>query len=276
MKVAFKILFFVIIIFQFFSCNNSKKEIALKTEIHKDFDKESKNVEKDPVTDEFSFPDDNTLPVKIIRLETFHSDEIEENYGKKVWFGLFKNKGNYSLSETKVSFKRVNDPVIDETEEEKTGWEVSAEVKDSCLILIEKLPYFIDGNISNVKIPENIYPEESFKFSYKDVEYTLFATGKKKKEQSDSDWIVVSNYKLYLKTIVDGKETTELLVAKKSFDDQMIKVIFAGDLDDDNKLDLIIDTASHYNVSSPTLYLSKPAEKGKAIKPVGVFATVGC
>jgi hypothetical protein len=276
MKVAFKTLFFVIVIFQFFSCNDSKKEIALKTEVSKSSDKESTIVENDVVTDEFSFPNDSALPVKIIRLETFHSDEIQENYDKKVWFGLFKNKNNYSLAETQVSFKRVNDPILDETDEEKTGWEVSAQAKDSCLILIEKLPYFIDGNISSVKIPESIYPEESFKFSYKNVEYTLFATGKKKKEQPDSDWIVVSNYKLYLKTVVDGKETTELLVAKKNFDDQMIKIIFAGDLDDDNKLDLIIDTASHYNVTSPTLYLSKPAEKGRAIKPVGVFATVGC
>ncbi|RKR11036.1 hypothetical protein C8C83_2732 [Flavobacterium sp. 90] len=276
MKVALKTLFFTIIILQFFSCNNSKKEIALKTELHKSSDKASEIVENDPVKDEFSFPVDSALPVKIIRLETFHSDEIEENYNKKVWFGLFKNNNDYSLAETKVSFKRVNDPIIDETDEEKTGWEVSAQAKDSCLILIEKLPYFIDGNISSVKIPESIYPDESFKFSYKNAEYTLFATGKKKKEQSDSDWIVVSNYKLYLKMVVDGKETTELLVAKKNFDDQMIRIIFAGDLDDDNKLDLIIDTASHYNVSSPTLYLSKPAEKGKAIKPVGVFVTVGC
>jgi hypothetical protein len=276
MKVACKALVFIIIIFQFSSCNNSKKEIALKTEVSKNSAKESEIVENDPVKEEFSFPDDSTLPVKIIRLETFHSDEIQENYNKKVWFGLFKNKDNYSLAETTVSFKRVNDPIIDENEEDKTGWEVSAQAKDSCLILIEKLPYFMNGTISSVKIPESIYPEESFKFSYKNVEYTLFATGKKKKEQQDSDWIVVSNYKLYLKTVVNGKETTELLVAKKNFDDQMIKIIFGGDLDDDNKLDLIIDTASHYNVTSPTLYLSKPAEKGKAIKPVGVFATVGC
>ncbi|MFH7004628.1 hypothetical protein [Flavobacterium bizetiae] len=277
MKVAFKTTFLVIVIFQFFSCDNSKKGIALKTEVHKNSDKELKNVENDVVTDEFSFPDDNALPVKIIRLETFHSDEIEESYSKKVWFGLFKNKGNYSLSETKVFFKRVNDPVIDETDEEKTGWEVSTHLKDSCLILIEKLPYLIDGNVSSVKIPESIYPEESFKFIYKDVEYTLFATGKKKKEQADSDWILVSDYKLYLKKVVDSKESTELLIAKKNFDDQMIKVIFAGDLDGDNKLDLIIDTASHYNVSSPTLYLSEPAAKEeKIIKPVGVFTTVGC
>ncbi|WP_264553542.1 hypothetical protein [Flavobacterium sp. N2038] len=276
MKVTFRTLFLLIVIFQFLSCNKSKTETAIKSSVSKDSIKESKLAVNNPVKEDFSFPVDSTLPVKIIQLETFHNDEIEENYDKKTWFGLFKNKNDYSLSETKVFFKRVNDPVIDDNEEDKTGWEVSASVKDTCVILIEKLPYFIDGNILSVKIPENIYPEESFKFNFKGIEYTLFATGKKKKESPDSDWIIVSDYKLYLRTVVDGKETKELLVAKKNFDDQMIRMIFGGDLDDDNKLDLIIDTASHYNASSPTLYLSKPAEKGKAIKPVGVFTTVGC
>ncbi|TPG40214.1 hypothetical protein [Flavobacterium pectinovorum] len=276
MKVTCKTLFLLIVIFQLFSCNKSKSETAIISSINKDTNDESKLAVNDPVKDDFSFPVDSTLQVKILQLETFHSDEIDENFDKKVWFGLFKNNNDYSLSETKVFFKRVNDPIIDENEQDKTGWEVSASVKDTCLILIEKLPYFIDGNISNVKIPENIYPEDNFKFSYKGIEYTLFATGKKKREQSDADWIVVSNYKLYLTAVIDGKQITELLVAKKDFDDQMIQIMFAGDLDDDNKLDLIINTASHYNVSSPTLYLSKPAKKGRIIKPVGVFTTVGC
>jgi len=276
MKVTCKTFFLIIVICQFFSCNKTKTETAVKISANKDFNTESKLAENHLVGDEFSFPVDSALPVKILRLEIFHYDEVEENYDKKVWFGLFKNNNDYSLSETKVSFKRVNDPIVDENEEDKTGWEVSASVKDSCVILIEKLPYFVDGSISSVKIPESIYPEESFKFNFKGIEYTLFATGKKKKEEQDSDWIVVSNYKLYLTAVIDGKKTTELLVAKKNFDDQMIKIIFGGDLDDDNKLDLIIDTASHYNVTSPTLYLSKPGEKGKVIKPIGVFTTVGC
>lgn len=276
MKVTCKTLFLLIVIFQFLSCNNSKTETAIISSVGKGFEDGSKMAVNDPAKDDFSFPVDSALQIKILQLETFHSDEIDENFDKKVWFGLFKSNNEYSLSETKVFFNRVNDPVLDENDEDKTGWEVSASVKDTCVVLIEKLPYFIDGKISNVKIPENIYPEENFKFSYKGIEYTLFATGKKKKEQSDADWIVVSNYKLYLSAVIDGKKKTELLVSKKDFDDQMIQIMFAGDLDDDNKLDLIINTASHYNVSSPTLYLSKPAEKGRIIKPVGIFTTVGC
>jgi hypothetical protein len=276
MKVVCKTLFLIIASFQFFSCNKSKTEDAIKIDVIKGSGKESNLAINDPVKDNFSFPVDSTLPVRILHLATFHYDEVDENYAKKVWFGIFKNKNDYSISETELFFKRVNDPVIDENEEDKTGWEVSSSAKDTCVILIEKLPYFVDGNISSVKIPENIYPEENFKFNFKGIEYTLFATGDKKKEEPDSNWIVVSNYKLYLTAVIDGKQTTELLVAKKNFDDQMIRVIFGGDIDNDNKLDLIIDTASHYNVSSPTLYLSKPAKKGKLINPIGVFTTVGC
>jgi hypothetical protein len=56
----------------------------------------------------------------------------------------------------------------------------------------------------------------------------------------------------------------------------MIRILFAGDIDGDGKFDLLIDTSRHYNASNPTLYLSKPAEKGKIIKPIGVFTSVGC
>jgi hypothetical protein len=275
MNIAFKKLFFLIVIFQFFSCNKFKTETVIKSSANKESIKESKLAVNDPLKDDFSFPVDSTLQVKMLQTHVFHDDEVDKKLENKTWFGLFKNKESYTLSETKVSIKRAVDDIVDINEGEETGWEVSASVKDTCVILIEKLPYFVDGNISSVKIPENIYPEESFKFNFKGIEYTLFATGKKKKEEPDSDWIVVSNYKLYLTAIIDGKQTTELLVAKKSFDEQMIRIIFGGDIDDDNKLDLIIDTASHYNVSSPTLYLSKPGGKG-VIKPMGVFTTVGC
>ena len=37
------------------------------------------------------------------------------------------------------------------------------------------------------------------------------------------------------------------------------RLLFAGDIDRDGKLDLIVDTTDHYNKSRPTLFLSSPA-----------------
>ncbi|TDO77559.1 hypothetical protein EV143_104325 [Flavobacterium chryseum] len=276
MKAVFKMMFGLIIMFQLLSCNKSDNKIIVAKTAKKAVDNPEIDSSKVSLVDTFSFPVDSMLPVKMLQLETFHHDEVDENFNKKVWFGLFKNKESYTLTETKITIKPAYDAIVDEDESEHTGWEVSASTKDTCVVLIEKLPYLADRNVSSIKLREYVYPDEDLKFDFKGIKYTLYATGEKKKAAVDSDWMIVSNYKLYLTTTVDGNKQTELLTAKKNFDEQMITILFAGDIDGDDKLDLIIDTANHYNVSSPTLYLSKPASEGKIIKPIGIFTTVGC
>ena len=272
MKITYRILFLFLVIFQFLSCVKFKEENVIKKIAIKKRTEKSEIALTNSKIDNFSFPVDSTLKVRILELETFHNDEVDPNLGKKIWFGLFKSKDNYTLAETKVTIKHAYDAIIDESEDEQTGWNVSVATKDTCVVLIEKLPYLNNRDISSIILPKSIYPGDNFKFSFEGIEYVLSATGDKK----GSDWIEVSNYKLYLTSKVNGKEIKDLLVAQKSFDDQMIKIIFAGDIDGDCKLDLIIDTSYHYNLSRPTLYFSKTAEKGKIIKPMGVFSYVGC
>ena len=149
--------------------------------------------------------------------------------------------------------------------------------KDTSLLLIESLPYLSERKIESYDLPEFIQPNDTITFKYLNKEYKLFATGGKRKESENSDWYYVWNYKLYLTSIVNGMEQTELLVACSRFDDKMIRILFAGDIDGDEKLDLLLDTSNHYNASSPTLYLSKPAEEeNKIIKPVAIHTSVGC
>lgn len=277
MKVTCRILFFLIVSFQFLSCHDKKTDTVInKVENGKPNDKSS-IVKVNNEVDDFSFPVDSTLQVKILRTETFHNDEVEEDFKNKVWFGLFKKDNSYTLSQTQVFIKSVNDPIVDENEEDKTGWEVTTSIKDTCIILIEKKPYLSNREVWDIEVPANLADNEDFEFNYKNIEYTLFALEKKRKEKVDSEWIEVSDYSLYLRAYENGKETKTLLVAKKNIDEKFIEILFAGDIDGDGRLDLIIDTSNHYNVSTPTLYLSKPATKeGKIIKPVGVFGSVGC
>lgn len=277
MKISYKVLC-AVIIFQFMSCTKTKPEVTIKQSTNTKVILADKPIEETQIElDHFSYPVDSILKVSILQTETFHNDEVDQNLEKKTWFGIFKENENYTLKETKITIINDYDPVIDEDESEKTGWNVSASIKDTCLVLIEKQPYLTNRKISSIKIKEEILPNQKSKFYFKDIEYTLFATGDIKKGQGDSENGEISNYKLYLETKINGEQKTTLLVARKNFDDQMINILFAGDIDGDDKLDLIIDTASHYNVSSPTLYLSKPAAaEGKIIKPIGIFTYVGC
>ena len=53
-------------------------------------------------------------------------------------------------------------------------------------------------------------------------------------------------------------------------------VSFAGDLDHDDRLDLIVDLSRHYNESRPTLWLSSAAKEGQLVAMTAELPTTGC
>lgn len=59
-------------------------------------------------------------------------------------------------------------------------------------------------------------------------------------------------------------------------DDAAPTLLFAGDLDRDGRLDLLLDLTDHYNVSRPTLLLSSPAAANELVREVAHHASVGC
>jgi len=59
-------------------------------------------------------------------------------------------------------------------------------------------------------------------------------------------------------------------------DDAEPQLIFAGDLDRDGRLDLILDTSNHYNMQRPTLFLSSRATGGAIVEVAGQHVSVGC
>jgi hypothetical protein len=224
-----------------------------------------------------NFPTEEDMSLELLLTGgVFHEDEVKEGSDAKSWFGIFETKEGYRLAETEIITSRGYDAVLDDIGGAKTGWEIETTLKDTCQFLIEKIPSLIERKIPTVKIPETIQPKKKFKFTFSGIKYTLSAEGTLKKQDEDSEYMVLTNYRLYLTANINGKDHTDLLVAQDIFDDQMIKIIFAGDIDGDSKLDLIIDTSYHYNMGRPTLYLSKEAGEDKIIKPMGMFTFVGC
>lgn len=275
--IPFKILFFLILMSQLLSCNKSN-EVKGEGKSTKEIIRQSKVIDINNKIDSvgnYVFPVDSILKVEVLATGIYHGDEVNINADKKIWFGLFKTSKGFKFTKTELILNRIYDPIVDDDENEKTGWEVNTVINDTCLILIENQPYLIERDVKTINVPKVILPNEKFVFSFSGINYILFATGEKEKEDKKSDSFSISNYKLYLTANLNGKEQTEFIVTHSNFDDKMIHIIFAGDIDGDNKLDLIIDTSNHYNVSKPTIYLSKPAN-GKIIKPIGIFVSIGC
>ncbi len=222
------------------------------------------------------FPVDSTFTTKVLTVGTFHSDEVWNDADKEKWFGLFQGKTGFYLAETKLKTERINDVVVDAVDQ-KTGWKVQTVNKDTSIILIGRLSFLARHNVKRALLPKDrIFPGDTMRIKYLGIEYSLYATGGKRRLVDNPEDFLVWNYKLYLTTTIKGQIQKSLLVAQPNFDDQMINVIFAGDIDGDGILDLVIDTSRHYNATSPTIYLSRPAEKGEIVKPVGGHTSVGC
>ena len=59
--------------------------------------------------------------------------------------------------------------------------------------------------------------------------------------------------------------------------DESLTILWAGDLDGDKKVDLIIDDINHYNIwINYRLFLSSYAEKNEIVKEVANLTGVGC
>jgi hypothetical protein len=220
----------------------------------------------------FPVPDEG-YPAKLITVGIFHEDEVWTNFEEDKWFGLFRNGSEYLIKPTKISASRVVDALVD-LEGDTTGWKITTEGSDTSLLLVAGLDYLTQRQVNVLKLEKSeILPGDSLHFEFMGAQYELTATGIK---LSNGDYPEYANYKLYLRITKGGTTVTQLLTAKPGFDDAMIDILFTGDMDGDGLLDFIIDTSSHYNAFTPTLYLSKPAASGEILKIVGMHVSVGC
>lgn len=229
------------------------------------------------VYDSINYPIFNELKSKVLTEGEFHNNEVWSSAKKENWFGLFYNSKEVYVDTTKISVKSVYDLILDDENGKKTGWKVTVKHADTSILLIQNDNIAPLRNVKQIKFNKQyLYPDDSFSFEYYGQKYVLYAKGGKKKEQPNSDWYTVWNYKLYLKTIVNNEIKESLLCAEANFSDQMISIDFIGDIDGDKIPDLIINTSRHYNASRPTLYLSKPAKGKNLVKPVGFHESIGC
>jgi hypothetical protein len=227
--------------------------------------------------DTILFPDASTFKARLLTTGTFHDQEVWDGVEKEKWFGLFKNKNGYYIDQTRIKTKRVFDGIVDENEKDKSGWEVFTENKDSSIILITGVSDLSKHKVQEVVLTKEIvYPGDTISFIFHGSEYKLYATGAKAKVQKEPEWFNIRNYKLYLTSTKEGRTLTELLVAQPAFDDEMINLVFAGDIDDDGLLDLIIDTSADYNTTSPTIFMSRPAGNRNLLVPIAGHMSSGC
>ena len=224
----------------------------------------------------FNHVDTNEI-VKVLKIGTYHGDEVWANADAGTWFGLFQNKAGFVIEKIKITATNVYDGILDGDTTIKTGWEISTKNVNTNLLLMQGIE-LKEGLLKHVSIPneKQLLPGDSLVFEYGGGQYQLFATGTDILEYEISESRVVEDYKLFLTGVKNGKEVTQLLVEHENFHDAMVSIQFIGDIDGDGFPDLILDNSRHYNVDNPTLYLSKDAEDGHLLQIVGWHWSAGC
>jgi hypothetical protein len=250
-----------------FSCNDSKEK---KVEGKKDITKKlvvKDSVQEDEMVSEEEFKND--FDILLPRTYRTYDKVNPASSLSKDWIDLYQNNGEYFLG--KADFE------IEKGFDECSGDSLQSIIPKKKTIIFMNYPQLKSGKIKSLKIEANkIWPKEKLSFTFNNVIYTLRAEGKvisEEKRSTDDDkeevFKVVEHYKLYLSA---ANNPEKLLLSEESFNDTFVELLFAGDIDQDGKLDFVFGANRNYEEERVILFLSSKADKEEAVKKVAEIA----
>lgn len=185
---------------------------------------------------------------------TFHGDEVRASGGEKVWA-----LRNGELVEATLEVELVKDELLDAADQ-KTGKRVSVAKGELPVAMFGDLKLEAGPVTTRVSKTRSLVAGQPVAFTLGARTYRLEAAGDE------------NGYRL---TLTEGSRT-QTLVTHDTLDDAAPRLLWAGDLDRDGQADFLIDLTRHYNVSQPTLFLSKDAGEGDLVRRAAAFRSVGC
>jgi hypothetical protein len=205
--------------------------------------------------------------------ESFHGDEVPARNGES-WLALVVADGKARLQSTKLEVTAVNDPVLDGPDD-KTGRSVVAPGLDP-RVFLRGIAALKPGEVA-VAIADttSLDPAKPLELRMGEKTLRLVSTCVDAGAEQGVECKVA---------LGDGSTSqpmfttygTRLDDGTLAFGDAEPKVLFAGDLDGDGRVDLLIDTTDHYNLSRPTLFLSSAAKQGQHVAEVAQQNITGC
>ena len=213
----------------------------------------------------------------ILNPGTYHQDEIDTNWKKLEWFGLFEGyEGDQMFGiykRVKLQFKPIHDPIID-NEGEMSGIEITyiADHGDSNLevypkLLISSMDIYEDKKITFENlIKTSLIPGDSILIN----DYIFKAIGDIDENE------IIRNYELLICGNKEGVYIEDTFLQIEFFDDAISNFIWIADIDNDNIPDVYMDKTNHYNVSNPALYVSSLAKNDRLLYLLTEFRLVGC
>ncbi len=209
--------------------------------------------------------------IQLLQVGAFHGDEVSAESGE-TWLGLYSTSDGYTLIPSRITVETVYDPLVD-SEGERTGKVVSVEERARPLFLIKGLDAPKRESIKTLSAEQTVLSPGKFLDLGMNSKngYHLSAYGEG--DIGPSGFISLKNYSIELS---NGQVSQELL-AYDSTNGAVPSLLWAGDLDGDGQLDLLIDATPHYTVySAPMLFLSSMAKDGNLVQQVALFVAISC
>jgi hypothetical protein len=197
----------------------------------------------------------------------FHGDEVHARTGEQ-WLGLFQAPSGFVWRVVALTTRRVNDPVVDEPNE-KTGIEVRVPGGEPVL-LTKSIAGLLGARVRTVlHSPEGLsLPEKDALELDLDAAYRLRVVDRRLSDEAPEK---------RSRLVLESHGISQVLYEWPSgLLDQHCELVWAGDLDGDGKLDLLMILSDHYNVMERTLFLSSRRSKADFVKRIAAFVTVGC
>ncbi len=185
---------------------------------------------------------------------------------------MYLTQNGYELIPSRITVEAVYDPLVD-AEGEKTGKVVSVRSPIEPIFLVQSLGMLKSGTVKTLFSEQTILaPGKSLSFTFDNkAEYYLTAFGEGSIDSTG--FTSLQNYTVEL----SRGQLSQVILSYSSTNDAVPSLLWAGDLDRDGKLDLLVNATPHYVVySASTLFLSSMAEDGKLLQKVAMFVASGC
>ena len=204
----------------------------------------------------------------------FHGDEVSARTGE-TWLGLYVSGGGSSLVPSVVRVEAAEDPISNDGPGNKGGKVVSVNRKGEPVFLISGAHGLAPGRVVTSYVGETRLTDNSnVNVRLAGAEYTLrvlTATGSTIPGVTFDDARLVLSKGSLTQVIYDlggdGRRETETADWK---------LLWAGDLDGDHRLDLYVQLSGHYNIIEHKLFLSSGARRKQLVRELAEFSTSGC
>ncbi len=188
----------------------------------------------------------------------YHGDEMPVQ-AENDWLGLYPNADGFEWKAVAPRFRATMDPVLDQPGDE-TGVE-AAVTGERPLLMVRGVAALRAGPVSRAA-----------------AERSRMTVGTTEALPDGLALVAALNEDgVYQLRLEDKQGRVQVLCAHEVlYDETVPTLLMAGDLDGDGRLDLLIDTSNHYNLSRVTLFLSSSAGLGEWMAPVATLQTTGC